>query len=248
MVEVTIGRKNIKVRVTEVEGKLYNQCKMEKETNCTAETEEEEDSEDEEFFLTSDEESQARFSDEEVEEDDGQSYVQTMIPETVLKKQTCEKVGKVQGGKVGLSFTAGFRNSSVNGGKVGFYDKEDEQYELDEDDETIVQETVPEIAFNESPAHAEDKNDGHATVAELANAGDTPKTQKKTDENITDPALGLCACDSNPALCLCACVSNPVNILKASPVHAGDNMEGNVTIAVVPDVAFFFFWKRTRCS
>ncbi|KAI3792349.1 hypothetical protein L2E82_06226 [Cichorium intybus] len=105
MVEVTISLKKIKVRVTEVEGKLYDQCKMEKETNCTIEREDEEDSEDEDLFLTSDEESQARFSDkedeeddfpmrlsdEEDEEDDRQSNVQTMVPETVLNSQTCEE-------------------------------------------------------------------------------------------------------------------------------------------------------------
>ncbi|KAI3737608.1 hypothetical protein L2E82_27616 [Cichorium intybus] len=227
MVEVTIGRKNIKVRVTEVEGKIYNQCNMEKETNCNTETEEEEDSEDEEIFLTSDEESQAIFSDEEVEEDDGQSNFQTTIPETVLNKQTTEEKSTKE--------REVFRNSSVDGGKVGFSDEDDERYDLDQDEESIVHETVPDVAFNESPAHARDKNEGHATVAKLAETGDTPKAQKMPEEKATDPALGWCACDSNCMVTLCACLSNPANTSKASPANAGKNSVGTVTVAVVHD-------------
>ncbi|KAI3780740.1 hypothetical protein L2E82_10728 [Cichorium intybus] len=191
MVEVTIGLKNIKVRVTEVERKLFNQSKMEKETKCTIETEEEEDSEDEEFFITSDEEYQATFSDEEVEEDNGQSNVQTTSYGTVLKKQTREeKTPKEQDVS---------RISSDDGAKLGFSDEEDEKYDLDDEEISIVQETVPEVAFNESPVQAGDKTEGQAQVDELADAGDTPKTQKKTVENVSHSALSSCACVSKHA-------------------------------------------------
>ncbi|KAI3670329.1 hypothetical protein L2E82_53894 [Cichorium intybus] len=169
MVEVTIGLKKIKVRVTEVEGKLYDQCKMEEETNCITEREEEEDSEDEDLFLTSDEESQERFSDEEDEEDDRQSNVQTTVPETVLKSQTSEEKSPKE--------PEVFRISSHEGTHVGFSDEEVERFEFNDEEDSLVQDTFFEETSNALYTRADENSINMGKL--YANGG--PNTFKKLE-------------------------------------------------------------------
>ncbi|KAI3740785.1 hypothetical protein L2E82_31259 [Cichorium intybus] len=101
MVEVNIGQKKIKVRVTEVEGKLYDQCKMEKERKCTSEREEEEDSEweeeedseDEDLLLSSDDEddqlsdagSQVGFFDEDDQQFQNGEKEKAIVQDSVIE-------------------------------------------------------------------------------------------------------------------------------------------------------------------
>ncbi|KAI3737573.1 hypothetical protein L2E82_27580 [Cichorium intybus] len=139
----------------------------EKETNYTTETEEEEDSEDEDFFLTSDEESQAS-----AEFADARTKKSPNEPElSTIASDGCTN--------------------------VSFSDEEDEQYDLDEDEDSLVQESVFEVAFNENSPHAEDKTEGHATVAEVSDVRENPKIHINEEENITDTAFNSFACVPN---------------------------------------------------
>ncbi|KAI3674994.1 hypothetical protein L2E82_51735 [Cichorium intybus] len=213
---------------------------------------------DEDQLISSDDGTNVGFSDEDDEQfnldDDADSMVrETVFENAINASTTCagekSETHAIGGEEVQDAITTSpflevaFNEPPAHDGQksgehatvVDLPDEEDEQCDLEEDEETIVQETVPEVALNEQPAHAGHKTGEHVTVVDLPDAGVTPKTKKikKTEVSDTVPATGLCACDLNRACSMGACLSIPDSILKASPAHVGDKMEGNVTVAVV---------------
>ncbi|KAI3689266.1 hypothetical protein L2E82_47219 [Cichorium intybus] len=198
------------LRVSEVEGKLFKPCRLDKggdynhspEREAVGDSEEDKDWEnsdsfsDEDQLISSDDGTNVGFSEEDDEQfnlnDDAVSVVRETVFENAINTSTTRAGEKSETHARGCDEIQDAITTSPNRA-------EEVRQATNEDEESIVQETVHEVAFIDPPAQDGHKTDGHATVVHLPDAGDTPKTQKKK------------------------------SILKAPPAHVGDKTEGNIT-------------------
>ncbi|KAI3792508.1 hypothetical protein L2E82_06390 [Cichorium intybus] len=238
-VEASFGDKRYVLRVSEVEGKLFKPCRLDKGgdyNQITAGEESEEDKDwesdslsDEDQLISSDDGTNVGFSEEDDEQfnldDDAISVVRETVFENAINTSTTRAREKSETHAMGGDEFQDTISTTPKRAK-------EVRHATDEDEESIVQETFHEEAFIEPPAQDGHKNDGHVTVVHLPDAGDTPKTQKNQEVNVKDPVIGLYACDLNQACSMGVCLSNHVGILKDPPAHVGDKKEGNCTIDV----------------